>query len=248
MKKVRLVTITPRMAKRMTAVHDALVEAVGREKANRKPNPDAVNRYSRDMSNDRWVVNGETVKLGNDGRIIDGYQRLLACQKANRPFKTFVIYGLNDEVFSTVDVHNPRNVGFVLSVHGFDNSKDLGTALKSIWNVKNGNWNRKPTNPEIEELAKQHPTLPDYLRLSRSARHVMSVPLAAALWYLHAKEDKAKADAFWGGLVSGTNLVAGSAIHRLRERLIRDHRALQIPGQYDLIVRVWTLKSAQKAA
>ena len=60
--------------------------------------------YSRDMVKKNWSLTGETIKFGDDGLLKDGQHRLEACVRANTPFDTHVIWGINPETFHHIDI------------------------------------------------------------------------------------------------------------------------------------------------
>ena len=51
-----------------------------------------------------WSLTGETIKFGTDGLLKDGQHRLYACIRANTPFDTHAIFGINPETFQHIDV------------------------------------------------------------------------------------------------------------------------------------------------
>ena len=71
-----IVTITPEMA----------VELLKHNHGNRKINRANVRRIADDMLTGAYKLNGETLKLYEDGSLADGQHRLNACILANVPF------------------------------------------------------------------------------------------------------------------------------------------------------------------
>lgn len=61
-------TITPEIAKTM----------LGENVNNRRISRDNVNLFAREIRNGEWRFNGEAIKFGKDGRLLDGQHRLLA--------------------------------------------------------------------------------------------------------------------------------------------------------------------------
>ena len=62
------VTITPGDAEQMLESNEA----------NRNMRARVVSAYARDMETDRWLVTGETIKIGRHGELLDGQHRLQA--------------------------------------------------------------------------------------------------------------------------------------------------------------------------
>jgi hypothetical protein len=97
--RVVLETITPERAKQ-------LWEMRAQNRPVRQP---AVARLASDMARKGgWEVNGETIKIGPDGRLIDGQHRIAACILAGFAFVTFVAYDVAD--YREVDVVIPKTV------------------------------------------------------------------------------------------------------------------------------------------
>lgn len=108
--------------------------------------------YAIAMDDSRWVVNGETIKFDADGRLFDGQHRLQACVLADKPFKSYVAYGIADvDAFSTVDVGKNRSHGDVFSIAGYPSCNLASGAALLVYQYKNdlfgpgGSTNRRHT-------------------------------------------------------------------------------------------------------
>lgn len=101
-------TITPEIAKTM----------LGENVNNRRISRDNVNLFAREIRNGEWRFNGEAIKFGKDGRLLDGQHRLLAVIAADKPLTTLVIRGLEDETQQTMDSGKTRTLGDVLTLRG----------------------------------------------------------------------------------------------------------------------------------
>ena len=94
--------------------------------------------YAMTIDESRWVVNGETIKFDIDGRLFDGQHRLQACVLADKPFKSYVAYGITDaDAFSTVDVGKNRSHGDVFSIAGYPSSNLTSGAALLVYQYKN---------------------------------------------------------------------------------------------------------------
>ncbi|MDP2620568.1 MAG: hypothetical protein Q8P46_10395, partial [Hyphomicrobiales bacterium] len=63
------------------------------EKTNRKNRPLSELKwtaYAVDMLEGRWQYNGDAIRFGSDGVLLDGQHRLMACVEAGIPFETDV--------------------------------------------------------------------------------------------------------------------------------------------------------------
>jgi len=129
--EVILETITPSMAAKwlQTMVN------------NRTLSQSKAIEYAVAIDDDRWVVNGETIKFDSDGRLFDGQHRLQGCVLADKPFKSYVAYGISDsDAFATVDVGKNRSHGDVFSIAGYPSCNLASGAALLIYQYKNNHF------------------------------------------------------------------------------------------------------------
>jgi len=107
-------------------------------KNNRPVKPSHLMRYARDMLNNNWGLTGETIKFGSDGLLKDGQNRLMACFKVGKTFKTHVVFGVKPETFYQMDNGVTRGATDVLHIMGVPNSKHVSGAIKIIKQWKDG--------------------------------------------------------------------------------------------------------------
>lgn len=115
----QVVTITPDQADRILKTNYQ----------NRTINSSRVNQYARDMETGRWRVNGETIILDEEGRLLDGQHRLAACVKSNRPFDTILVRGVERDARLTVDSGMSRRLSHRLTMFGFKDGAALSTTV-----------------------------------------------------------------------------------------------------------------------
>lgn len=165
--KTEVVTITPAMAekwlKRTTF-------------KNRNVSPAAVTRYVDDIAKGKWMLNGESIVLDDNGNVIDGQHRLHAVIKAKTPIQSVVVQGVDPATFSTLDIGKRRGQGDVLSIAGYQNANILAAGLRLIHayrsgrslNNARGSGSYSRTRTEVLDLVKEHP------RAIESAAYVKS--------------------------------------------------------------------------
>ena len=105
---------------------------------NRPLSSSKVVTYSNDMQKQNWSLTGETIKFGNDGLLKDGQHRLEACVRANTPFQTHAVFGVDPETFQHIDVGKKRDGSDTLAMMGVDNYKRASTIIKMIIAYENG--------------------------------------------------------------------------------------------------------------
>ncbi len=126
-KDVAVVTITPEIAKEL------LTHNIG----NRKINQANVKRIAEDMIARDYKLNGETIKIYEDGTLADGQHRLMACVLSGVPFETYIIKGIKKDVLPTIDAGKCRSLVESLNMIGCDVDKLLLPAINYYFNYGN---------------------------------------------------------------------------------------------------------------
>lgn len=211
---VRTVMVTPEMAETMLADRGP----------NRHVTAPVINKYARDMLAGRWQLNGQTIKIAKDGRLLDGQHRLEAAKKAKCSFPAIIVEGLAQETFSSLDIGRRRSVSDVLRERGESHTIVLASALRWLWMIGNGvilAANSSPTNGELLEVLEDNPEVRTSIKQVSAIREIMGSGIAAALHRTFADKDDNRADEFFSRLIDGVQLAEQSPIRHLRERLIR---------------------------
>ena len=104
---VELRTITPDIAKEMLL----------KNTNNRPVSEKHVRRLAKEITEDRWQLNGDTIRF-NGTRLVDGQHRLLAVVKSGKAIETLVVDGLESDVFKTIDIGKIRSNGDTLAADG----------------------------------------------------------------------------------------------------------------------------------
>lgn len=128
MMTTKLETITPVMAKKW------LEKMI----ANRPLSEGKSLEYAISMDEGKWSLNGETIKFDNKDRLFDGQHRLSACVLAEKPFKSYVVRGVEDPMaFATVDVGRARTHADIFDIAGIANANIASNAASWIYMYKN---------------------------------------------------------------------------------------------------------------
>lgn len=205
-----------------------------------------VDKYARDMKVGAWVLNGQTIKIGQSGRLLDGQHRCAAAIKAGRGFDAVVVEGLDDSVFDTFDLGMRRSIGEILQDRQEINTSTLAAVLRQVWLIKNGLLQHRavsPTVAELLDLLDNNPAVRESVRLSYKIRDVVAPGLACALHFFFAQVHKSKAEEFVARLGDGANLSEFSPILRLRERLNKDRasrkRDMSDAEKAAILIKAW---------
>lgn len=193
---------------------------------NRKFRQRTVDRYADLMATGKWHYNGDTIRFADDGSLLDGQQRLMACLKAKKSFETAVVRNLPKERFVSVDSHAARTAGDVLSVENVPYHNYVAAAARLMLLIDSGTFTTagKDLSPSaIEEYVRNNVNLVNFTQAFCSfPRRMMpqSVVTAAATFiaYTYPYDDVLK---FFERVASGENLARGMPEYALRERLLQ---------------------------
>jgi len=108
--KSEILTITPEQAKRLLATNIDNNRAVSMK---------SVRFYSDMMKRGQWMTNnGESIKISNSGKLIDGQHRLYAVIHANIPISFYITYGVDEKSFTTIDTGYNRSTSNIFNIAG----------------------------------------------------------------------------------------------------------------------------------
>ena len=182
---------------------------------------------AQQMRDGQWKENGEAIKF-NGSRLLDGQHRLAACVKANTPFRTLVILGIEDTVFDTLDTGKVRTANDVLAMSGIINTRMVSTAIRCIHMIRNGGkttengGNRLLTNAEVLLWAQGNTSIQDSATIviaHKHARKLIGSGAAVALHFLFSKKDSALCNQFFKSMEDGIGMLANDPVYLLREKL-----------------------------
>lgn len=129
--KVTQITITPSVA-------EALLE---KNIANfRRPSKSKVERYAGEMKRGCWQSNGDTIKLDDNGVLLDGQHRLLAVVRSGVTIPGILIEGISPESVSTIDRGRPRTIPQWLAYKGIVNASTVATTARLCVLYEKGLW------------------------------------------------------------------------------------------------------------
>lgn len=221
-------------------------EILNRNDKNRQIATGIVSKYVRDMKEGRWALNGQTIKIGKTGRLLDGQHRLTAAVKSKRPFIGIIVRGLDEAVFDTFDVGNKRSFADILSDMGERNTALLAGAIRQLWQLENDFVQARTVSPSVNELLdtlERHPEIRTSANYGNNFRKLGAPSQLAALHYCFKRSDQRKADEFVERLVHGDQLDRGSPILALRDILIEDRnnpkRRMGVAERVAITIKAW---------
>lgn len=223
-------TITPQMAEKM----------LSKNKKNRPVCKAWVNHLASEMSKNRWKLNYHTIKIADNGMILDGQHRLYAVVKSGVSIISLVVYNVNPNVFDTLDLCHVRSGADALSIDGEQYCTLLQSALRWVYRYEEkllSSTDRVKLSPiELKEMLQKHPDI----RLSavvgkkhyKAMGKIMSAAGVTFLHYIFHDISEQHCQSFFDKLVTGANLEEKSPILFFRDYLIANRSAVQ---KYPLI-------------
>jgi len=80
----------------------------------------------------KWQYNGQPIIIGESGRLLDGQHRLTAVVETGIPIDTFIMRGINEDAFVTIDTGKVRGGSDVLSIAGSKHGSHVASAIRKI--------------------------------------------------------------------------------------------------------------------
>ena len=110
--------------------------------------------YAKDMAENRWVLNGETIVFAENGILLDGQHRLAAIVQSGKTVEMTVVRGVDNSV-RLFDVGTSRTTGQLLKGEGVDvNAPTLAAA-----NIIASNFKQVPKSVVTEFVSKHYTDL-----------------------------------------------------------------------------------------
>lgn len=204
----RVMTISPKVAAALLGIGS---DGVGRNTHNRHKKPSKIAEYSNDMVDGQWRLTGDTIKFTVSGAIGDGQNRLMACWKARKPFRTHVVFGIADDVFPWLDKGKQRSIGDDFYIDGMENPNLLGRMLRWLELFRLDTVKERTTfsREQLREAYKRYDNelLSAAMEKGLAVQKATNTPrsLASALYYLFASKNRKLADEFFSAWATGTH-------------------------------------------
>ena len=179
-----------------------------------------------DIVEGRWKYNGESISFGTNGTLLNGQHRLKACAESDMPIDTDVIFGLDPDVMSTIDIGKVRTAANIAHLEGIENATVACAAAHLILLHENGgiqqlgNKQAEPSKTKVNERVRTDPRISELAgRAAGMGRSLAPPRVMAFCYYLFSAQDPDLAEAFFKRLATGAGLSQYDAVYKLRERL-----------------------------
>lgn len=196
-------------------------------KSNVALNTRKVKGYAKDIANDAWKVNGETIVFARNGNLMDGQTRLNAIIQGGKAVNVIVVRGVDDDAFLTLDTES-KPAAVILKHLGVDKPQEVAAAARLILNYDSGVLMRtKRARTEITSYAAGDDRLVKAAQLACNIRKHIPKGAVAAVIYLGTRggEYEDKMFDFVHGVATGTEMKASDPRFVLREWFINKHLA-----------------------
>jgi hypothetical protein len=205
------------------------------------------------MRRGEWVLNGETIKIAENGTLVDGQHRLRAVVESGVPIESLVLRGLPMEVQDTVDTGRRRRLADLLAIEGYTDAHALAAALNMLHRFRTGgridySHAGAPSAQQAIELIETEPEIRDSLREARRVTKQTGGPIGvfAALHHLFSEVDREATKDFFDRLADGAEIAKGDPVLHLRQQLMRPHKersyAQSASNTAALIIKAFNLR------
>lgn len=238
--KVAEELLTPQLAAQ-------LLEA---NRMNRKIREDRVNYLAAEMSEGRWHLNGDTLKIDKTGELADGQHRCLAVIKADFAYPAILIREIEPEARLTIDEPLRRRFSDDLTMNGHGpNVVVKEVLLRRIlqWNNDHGLAMGQKNRVGRARLAEEYPRYAEAMDLALSvAFSHTKTPLGDSIgafmaWLLLQNADRKTVDKFFSIMAIGSQDERDRPVVLLRDRIIalKSDRMLGWRGAGQAPIVVW---------
>ena len=169
------ITIDPKEAARITAAAEHATEKLIPTVVDHR----ARETYATSMKNDAWLLNANPIVFDEQGRLLDGYHRLLATIEAGKPLRTLVAHGAKADTLHTIDQHRRRTFIGILEARGIKNAGDVHRSLSKLIRIENGTFiksNQSAAWPRLDIVLGANPEIQEASEFARSFAKDILIP------------------------------------------------------------------------
>ena len=115
-------TMTPEMA----------TELIANQETNRHINKRNVEKLANDILDGEFAFNGVPIILNDEGRLIDGQHRCMACINTDTPIEVLFVKGVRTKSRLTIDVGRQRTIANQFKILGVEHSSAIAFSVKML--------------------------------------------------------------------------------------------------------------------
>jgi hypothetical protein len=235
-----VVKLTRRKAERLeivTLIPARATELLEHNTINRPIGDQHVKRIASQIIDGKWMFNGDTIKISDDGEVVDGQHRLWACIESKKPIETVIVYGVPREAFATVDtLRKPRSGADILALNGAARYRNIAaSALQWLIRWQSGHiteW-RDPKyrveNSDIEAFFRSHPGIVRAVERAVQIRSIGNPSIIGFFYYLLSNKAPDLAERMANTLSDPSSVSVNDPYFRLRAYFTGDHHKRKEP-------------------
>lgn len=199
---------------------------------NRPLNLTRSKRIAEAIKRGEWQLNGDAIRISKSGVLLDGQHRLMAIKLSGMSVESFVITGLEDEVFKTIDTNaKARGAADIFAINGEKNSTSLAASALLLFFYRKNNvpFKMSPadyaTPIELQSIVEENPDLRNCVNFSGSSswcRKYVTQTVTGFCLFVFREKNEQKGTDFFELLETGAGLHKNSPILVLRNRLIME--------------------------
>lgn len=212
-------------------------ELLEHNKVNRPISDTHVSRLERQITQGKWRFNGDTIKISEDGEVLDGQHRLWAVMGAKKSIDTIVVSGISREAFATIDtLRKPRSGADVLALNGAERYRNItASALQWLIRYQRGaistfrDPKNRVENSDIEEAFEHHPGIQQAVERCMGLRSMINPAIIAFLYYVLTNKNEYLAERMVETLENPAGVPVSDPFFRLRSYLTMAKQKQRIP-------------------
>lgn len=221
--QTKIEKITPELAKSILA----------KNTSNRKISKGNLKNIKSAMARGEWKFNGDPIRISKSGVLLDGQHRLTAISESSGAFECLVIYDLDDDVFTTIDIGKKRNGSDALYINGHKNVHTLSALCRMILSTRlygnpyvsqtHASSNESISLTMIADFADSDDFVHESASFAQSSKKIVKMFQNSNIAYAHyvfMKDSPSLAIDFFEQLENGEYLYRNSPAKALREMFI----------------------------
>lgn len=242
-------SIAANLLTRIEWVTPAMARTMLQSDGNRPFRRALAGRYAESMKRGAWRLNGESIKIGQSGRLLDGQHRLHAVLIYGQPVEMLVTRGIDneEEAFLTMDSGAKRTIADRLYGHHEKNAHALAATLRWIYRYLWGPTTQKGAHSvdsdEVFALLETMPEVREILALYKGFTRAGFVgSMMCAVICCASRYNKELALHFASQCAVGEGLSHTDPAFHLRSRIISDRSSVtKTPPavMFALCIKAW---------
>jgi hypothetical protein len=231
-----VVALTPLLAKLLLA----------RNPSNRPISKLNALNLQRDIADEKFVFNGQSIVVSNTGILNDGQHRCEAVAQSGRTIETVMVFGADEEARFFTDLGKPKSAGNLLHMKGRKYASVLAASVSFYVQLQKfgtlyNSGTQTPSKATIIKAVEEMKGIEKSVEFTVDS--VKTVRRHAVLAFCHfvfkRRADVETADEFILRLIDGDGLRRGSPIHYCRNRLLSMGRGYTARDCVEIIFKCW---------